>query len=46
MFEYEVTLSNKGREMKSRVFAHSTATSYKQAEHLYPGTRALNARQL
>ncbi len=45
MFEFEVTLSKGGRHIHVTVFAESTQRAYKQAEHLYPGTRALNARQ-
>jgi len=45
MFEYEVTLSKGGRQIKVTVFAESTQRAYKQAESLYPGTMAMNARQ-
>ena len=45
MFEYEVTLSKGGRQIKVNVMAESTQRAYRQAESLYPGTRALNARQ-
>ena len=43
MFEFQVTLSKGGRHIKVNVFAESTSRAYKQAEHLYPGTRALKA---
>ena len=46
MFEYEVTLSKGGRHIHITVFAESTQRAYKQAERLYPGTRALNAHQV
>ena len=45
MFEYEVTLSKGGRQIRVTVMAESTQRAYKQAESLYPGTRAMNARQ-
>ena len=44
MFEFDVTLSKGGRTFTITVFAESTQRAYKQAERLYPGTRALNAR--
>ena len=46
MFEFEVTLSKGGRHIRVTVFAESTQRAYRQAEHLYPGTRALNAHML
>jgi hypothetical protein len=46
MFEFQVTLSKGGRHIKVNVFAESTSRAYKQAEHLYPGTKALNAHTL
>ncbi len=45
MFEFEVTLSKGGRHIKVNVMAESTQRAYRQAEHLYPGTRALNAHK-
>ena len=46
MYEFEVTLSKGGRHIVITVMAESTHRAYKQAEHLYPGTRALNAIML
>ena len=34
-----------GRQIRVTVMAESTQRAYRQAEHLYPGTRAMNARQ-
>ena len=45
MFEYEVTLSKGGRQIQVNVMAESTQRAYRQAESLYPNTRAMNARQ-
>ena len=46
MYEFEVTLSKGGRHIVITVMAESTHRAYKQAEHLYPGTRALSAVML
>jgi hypothetical protein len=46
MFEWKVTLSKGGRHIKVNVFAESTRRAYKQAEDLYPNTKALNATQV
>jgi len=46
MFEWKVTLSKGGRHIKVNVFAESTQRAYRQAESLYPGTRALNAHEV
>ena len=46
MFEWKVTLSKGGRHIKVNVFAESTQRAYKQAESLYPGTRALKAKEV
>ena len=46
MFEWIVTLSKGGRHIKVNVFAESTQRAYRQAESLYPNTRALNAREV
>ena len=46
MFEFEVTLSKGGRHIRVTVMAESTQRAYRQAELLYPGTRALNAHML
>jgi len=46
MYEFQVTLSKGGRHIKINVFAENTSRAYKQAEQLYPGTRALNAHTI
>ena len=46
MFEWEVTLSKGGRHILIKIFAESTQRAYRQAESLYPGTKALNAQMV
>ena len=46
MYEFEVTLSKGGRHIVVTVVAESTRRAYKQAEHLYPGCRELNAHMI
>jgi len=46
MNEFKVTLSKGGRHIVITVMAESTHRAYKQAEHLYPGCRALNAKMM